>query len=406
MERAAPRADAAGPGRGDRHLRGPDGAAPPRRGRGPRLRRDAAAARRVRPALRQRPAPRRRRLAAARVPVGRSDQGPRDAVGRAGHAAHQDPLRRHHARAARGARRARRGVLRRDPARHHAPGRPAPLRPHRRHARPHAPAGRRWASPPARPAATPCATSPPARWPGSATPRPSTSRPTPRALPLPARPPRLPGLRAQVQDRLLRLRGRGLRPGDDARLRRHRPPAVVDGVERGLRDLRRRRPRHDVRTRRSSLRVHPVEELLPTARRSRASSPPRREAEPQPRAHQVPGRQARHRRVPPARRRGARAPPHDDRWTAYLPHVEDFTESPLREPRPSPRTAPATPRATPSGPAPTSTAAPAGYAVGHDRPAARRHHAPSRPAGWPTSPAGTSATPCARPSSRTSCCAG
>ena len=65
-----------------------------------------------------------------------------------------------------------------DPARHHAAGRPAPLRPHRRHARPHAAPGRRSASPRARPAATASATSPPARSPASATPRRSTPRPT------------------------------------------------------------------------------------------------------------------------------------------------------------------------------------------------------------------------------------
>ena len=50
----------------------------------------------------------------------------------------------------------------------------------------------------------------------------------------------------------------------------------------------------------------PEEELLPRdaggGARVRAA---RREAEPRPRAHQVPGRQARHRGVPPARRRGA-----------------------------------------------------------------------------------------------------
>ena len=44
---------------------------------------------------------------------------------------------------------------------------------------------------------------------------------------------------------------------------------------------------------------------------------PRREEEPQPRAHQVPRRQARHRRVPPARARRARARmPRRPAWTA------------------------------------------------------------------------------------------
>ncbi len=47
-----------------------------------------------------------------------------------------------------------------------------------------------------------------------------------------------PGLRPQVQDRLLGLRGRGLRAGDDARPRRHRRArAVVDGSERRAFDI-------------------------------------------------------------------------------------------------------------------------------------------------------------------------
>ena len=64
-----------------------------RQDRGEAVRRDAAAARRLRPALRQRPAPRRREDAGARVPVGRAHQGPEHDVGRARHAADQDPVR-------------------------------------------------------------------------------------------------------------------------------------------------------------------------------------------------------------------------------------------------------------------------------------------------------------------------
>ena len=53
----------------------------------------------------------------------------------------------------------------------------------------------------------------------------------------------------------------------------------------------------------------PDEELLPDGPGDRPRvRPPRREEEPQPRAPQVPGRQARHRRVPPPGRRGAGDP--------------------------------------------------------------------------------------------------
>ena len=53
----------------------------------------------------------------------------------------------------------------------------------------------------------------------------------------------------------------------------------------------------------------PEEELLPTVAGDRPRvRAPRREGEPQPRAHQVPGREARHRGVPPAGAGGARDP--------------------------------------------------------------------------------------------------
>ncbi len=105
-------------------------------------------------------------------------QGPEHDVGRAGHAAHQDPVRPDDRRPARRAGRRGRGVLRPHPARHDAPGHPAPLRAHRGHAG-HASAPRRGrASRRARRAATPSATSPRARTPASATTRRSTSRRT------------------------------------------------------------------------------------------------------------------------------------------------------------------------------------------------------------------------------------
>ncbi len=129
-----------------------------------------------------------------------------------------------------------------------------------------------------------------------------------RALPLPARPPGLPGLRAQVQDRLLRLRRRGLRARDDARLRRHRPHARWwTGRSAALRALRRRRPRHHAAPGEAALRGRPGGGAAARGPGHRPRlRPPRREAEPQPRPHQVPGRQARHRRVPAAGGRGAR----------------------------------------------------------------------------------------------------
>ena len=60
----------------DRHLRDPDRAAKAGQDRGEAVRRDAAAARRLRPALRQRPAARRREDAGAGVPVEGLTKGP------------------------------------------------------------------------------------------------------------------------------------------------------------------------------------------------------------------------------------------------------------------------------------------------------------------------------------------
>ena len=77
----------------DRHLRDPDRAAQARQDRGEAVRRDAAAARGLRPALRQRPAARRREDADAGVPFEGHHEGPQHDVGRARHAADQDPAR-------------------------------------------------------------------------------------------------------------------------------------------------------------------------------------------------------------------------------------------------------------------------------------------------------------------------
>ena len=73
-----------------------------------------------------------------------------------------------------------RGVLDRRSPRHHAPGHPGPLRPHRRHTQLHAAASPRPASLLAKPAETPSATLPRAPTPASAPTNPSTSRRTRR----------------------------------------------------------------------------------------------------------------------------------------------------------------------------------------------------------------------------------
>ena len=83
--------------------------------RGEGLRRDAPAPRRLRPALRQRPAPRRHRRRRSSPSPRELTKGP-ETLGRAGHAAHQDPVRRPDAGSDGRAGRAGRGVLRRHPA--------------------------------------------------------------------------------------------------------------------------------------------------------------------------------------------------------------------------------------------------------------------------------------------------
>ena len=310
-ERLAGR-DAGRPRRGDRHLRGADRAAQAGQDRGEGLRRDAPPPRRLRPALRQRPAPRRRRQpASSRFPAGELTKGPETLWDAPGHAAHQDPLRRAHPRAARVHRRAGRGVLRRDPPRHHAPGHPAPLRPHRRHARPDAPPGRGRHHHARGLRQRGAQRDRPARSPASATPRPSTSRPTRTALfRFLLGHPDTQDFGRKFKIAFSGCARRGLRPGDDARPRRHRPKR-----DRGRRE---RAASSSTSAAASAPSPHqakllyefrPEEELLPTVQAiSRVFAPPRREGEPQPRAHQVPGREARHRGVPPPRARGARDP--------------------------------------------------------------------------------------------------
>ena len=195
--------------------------------------------------------------------------------------------------------------------RHHAPGLPAPLRPHRGHARPHAPPGRgrhhhprglrqRGAQRHRLPARR--------RLPR---PRPSTSRPTRDALiALPARPPR----HARTSGASSRSPSRAAR-GDACGLVNMHDFGAASPRTRGrgrrraarLRALRRRRPRRRAAPGQAARRVRPRGGAAADRAGHRARlRPPRREDEPQPRPHQVPGREARHRRVQAPGARGAR----------------------------------------------------------------------------------------------------
>ena len=157
------------------------------------------------------------------LPLGRDHQGPQHAVGRPRHAADQDPHGPAHRRPARCAGRAlprstRTASCTSPPARTSSSTSSTS-----RTRRTSCGGWRPWASPPARPAATPSATSPPARWPGVC--RTESFDVTPYANAhhlLPAGPRRHAGLRAQVQGGLLRLPGRGLRPDQLPRRRLHR----------------------------------------------------------------------------------------------------------------------------------------------------------------------------------------
>ena len=142
LEESPRRPDSQRSRRRDRRIRERDGSEAAEPDRGPRIRGDAPAARRVWPALRQRPPPRRPEEPDPRLPRRRADQGAGYGLGRARHAAHQDPVGRRQRRADRGAGRPGGGVLRRHQPHHHAPGRAAPLHPHGGHARPDAAPGR------------------------------------------------------------------------------------------------------------------------------------------------------------------------------------------------------------------------------------------------------------------------
>ena len=252
-------------------------------------------------------------------PVRRAAQGSGDAVGRARHAAHQDPVRRPERPTQMDALgRSGRGVLRRHLPRHHPAGLPAALRPHRGHARSSCAAWPRSASPRARPAATRCATSPPARWPASAATRRSTSRPTRRRCM------RFLLGHPDTQDfgRKFKIALSGCRQHACGLVNMHDLGllAVTRDRERRraarLRGLRRRRPR------RRALPGQAVRRLRPRGGDPAAGAgdlarvrPPRREAQPRPRAHQVPGQESRDRGVQAPGAGGARQAAADPRWT-------------------------------------------------------------------------------------------
>ena len=138
-------------------------------------------------------------------PLQRSDQGTGHHLGCAGYAAHQGPLRRPDAGPARSAGHAGRRVRRRHPPRHHPPGHPVSLRPHRRHARPDAAPGRgrHHHARGVRQLGAQHHRLPARRRLQHRVLRRLALRRRPDLVP--ARPRRHPGLRAQVQDRLLRL---------------------------------------------------------------------------------------------------------------------------------------------------------------------------------------------------------
>ena len=269
-------------------------------------------------------------------PSGELTKGPETLWDAPGHASASRSLRRHHARAARRASRSWRRSTRTGSCTSPRARTSSSTTSTSTTRRPHAPAGRGRTSPRARPAATACATSRPARSPGVCHTEAFDVTPyADGALPLPARPPRLPGLRPQVQAGLLGLRRRGLRAGDDARLRRRSRAARSWTASSGARSTstsaaasarRPTRPSCSTRTTRSRSCCRTTQAI------ARVFAPPRREAEPQPRAHQVPGRQARHRRVPPPGRRGARdAAPRRRAGPRTCRTCDDFAESPVRE---------------------------------------------------------------------------
>ena len=314
---------------------------------------------------------------------------------------------------ARRAGRAGRGVLGRHPARHHPPGLPAALRPHRRHARPACAGWPRSASPRARRAATRVrnVTACPLRR-ASAAPRRSTSRPTPTrssasCSATPTR--RTSGASSRSRSRAARGEACGLvNMHDLGAIARTRGAWTARAAR--LRALRRRRPRAPCRTRPSCSRRVPARGGAAADRAGdRAASSPasarRRTATA--RASSSWSTKLGHRGVPAPGARGARRSCATTRaGPRTWPRSSASTRSPAREP-----CAPLNGAAAAEGFAQwlahqrrTASASPA-----TSWPPSRCRSAtspPTRRARWPTSPAGTSATRCARPSSRTSCSAG
>ena len=171
------------------------------------------AARRLRPAVRQRPAPRRPRHPEARLSGRPPTKGPNTLWDAPGMQRIKIPFGGLNAAQLEVAGGAGRGILRRHRPRHHAPGLSASLHPHRGHAVADAPACRR-RDHHARGLRQhgPQRHGLPDR---RSLPRPELRRDALRqgCRLLPARPSGLPGLRPQVQDRLLRLPRRSLRAG-------------------------------------------------------------------------------------------------------------------------------------------------------------------------------------------------
>ena len=213
---------------------------------------------------------------------------------------------------ARNAGRPLRGILRRHRPRHHAPGCPASLRPHRRHARRSCAGWPRSESPPAKPAATRSQRHGAAPSPASAATQTFDVTPYAKA---PAYfmlgHPDAQDVRPQVQDRVLRLRATNA----CALVRLHDIGAIaatreVDGKTARLRVLCRRRPRPGAAAGQAVRRFRARgRDCFPLAQaigaRLRAA---RRKEEPQHGAHEVPGQQARHRGIQAAGDGRARDP--------------------------------------------------------------------------------------------------
>ena len=232
-----------------------------------------------------------------------------------------------------------------------------------------------------------------------------------RSTLLPARPPRHAGLRPQVQDRLLRLRSdepaawptcttsapSPRRARSDGKVERGFEFYVGGGLGRGAASGQAVRR---VRARGGAAAAGAGD--LPRLRAAR------REEEPRPRAHQVPGRRSSASRSSGAWcSRSAQDLRRDPRWTAYLDDLDVTDETPLQARRAA-RQRPAAIRTGSTRWQRTNVLpqAQAGYVVATVTLPLGDITVDAGARRWPISRAATPATRCAPRSSRTSSCAG